>query len=63
MNLNEELIKCKKDLVFSTSKNLMIMSNFSAKQNANVEGKCEYESGIKYELEKCANFTDFLLNI
>ena len=45
------------------SKNLMIMSNFSAKQNANVEGKCEYESGIQDESEKCASFTDFLLNI
>ena len=38
-NLNEETIKCKKDLAFSKSKNSMIMSNFSAKENTNVEDK------------------------
>ena len=46
-NLNEETIKCKKDLAFSTSKNSMIMSNFSAKENTNVEGKSENESGLQ----------------
>ena len=35
-NLNEETMKCKKGLAFSTSKTSMIMSNFSAKENTNV---------------------------
>ena len=41
----------------------MIMSNFSAKENTNVEGKSENESGIKDESQKCENLTDFLFNI
>ena len=41
----------------------MIMSNFSAKENTNVEGKTENESGIQDESQKCENFTDFLFNI
>ena len=41
----------------------MIMSNFSAKENINVEGKRENESGIQDESQKCENFTDFLFNI
>ena len=56
-------MKCHKDLAFSTSKNSMIMSNFSAKENTNVEGKSENESGIQGESQKCENFTDFLFNI
>ena len=52
-NLNEETIKCKKDLAFSTSKNSMSMSNFSAKENTNVESKSENESGIQAESQKC----------
>ena len=56
-------MKCKKDLAFSTSKNSMIMSNFSAKDNTNVEGKSENDSGIQDESQKCENFTDFLFNI
>ena len=47
--LDEETVKCKKDLAFSASKNSMIMSNFSAKENANVEGKSESERGIQDE--------------
>ena len=62
-NLNEETIKCKKDLAFSTSKNSMIMSNFSAKENTNVESKSKNNSGIQDESQKCENFTDFLFNI
>ena len=45
-NLNEETIKCKKDLAFSTSKNSVIMSSFSTKENTNVEGKSKNENGI-----------------
>ena len=56
-------MKCKKDLAFSTSKNSMIMSNFSAKENTNVDGKTENESKIQDESQKCENFTDFLFNI
>ena len=56
-------MKCKKDLAFSTSKNSMIMSNFSAKENTNVESKSKNDSGIKDESQKCENFTDFLFNI
>ena len=41
----------------------MIMSNFSAKENTNVEGKTENESKIQDESQKCENFTDFLFNI
>ena len=41
----------------------MIMSNFSAKDNTNVEGKSENDSGIQDESQKCENFTDFLFNI
>ena len=41
----------------------MIMSNFSAKENTNVEGKSENDNGIQDELQKCENFTDFLFNI
>ena len=62
-NLNEETIKCKKDLAFSTSKNWMIISIFSAKKNTNVEGKSENERGIQDESQKCENFTDFSFNI
>ena len=57
-NLNEETIKCKKDLALCTSKNSMIMSNFSAKENTNVEGIRENESGIQDESLKCKNFKD-----
>ena len=41
----------------------MIMSNFSAKDNANVEGNSESERGVQDESQKCENFTDFLFNI
>ena len=56
-------MKCQKDLAFSTSKKSMIMSNFSAKENTNVESKSKNDSGIKDESQKCKNFTYFLLNI
>ena len=46
-NLNEETMKCKKDLAFSTSKNSMIMSNISAKENTNEESKSKNDSGIQ----------------
>ena len=62
-NLNEETIKCKKDLAFSTSKNSMSMSNFSAKENTNVESKSENESGMQVESQKCENFVDSSFNI
>ena len=62
-NLNEKSGKCKKDLAFSISKNSMTMSNFSAKENTNVESKSENESEIQDEPQKCENFTDFLFNI
>ena len=52
-----------KDLAFSTSKDSMIMLNFSAKENTNVEGKSKNESGIQDDLQKCENFTDFSFNI
>ena len=61
--MNEETIKRKKDLAFSISKNSMSMSNFSAKENTNVESKSENESEVKDEPQKCENFTDFLFNI
>ena len=32
------------------------MSNFSAKENTNVEGKSKNESGILDESQKCENF-------
>ena len=41
----------------------MILSNFSAKENTNVESKSENENGIQDESQKCDNFTDFLFNI
>ena len=56
-------MKCQKDLAFSTSKNSMIMSKFSAKKNRNVEGKSENESGIQHESQKCEKFPDFSFNI
>ena len=55
-NLNEETMKCKKDLAFSTSKNSMSLSNLSAKENTNVEGKSKNESRIQDESQKCENF-------
>ena len=62
-NLNEETIKCKKDLAFSTSKNSMNISNFSAKENRNVGSKSENESGIQDESPNYENFIDSLFNI
>ena len=62
-NLNEETLKCKKDLAFSTPKNSMIMSNFSAKENTNAEGESENESEIQDESKKCENFTNIFFNI
>ena len=56
-------MKCKKDLAFSTSKNSMIMSNFSAKENTNVKSKRKNDTGIQDESQKYENFTDFLFNI
>ena len=41
----------------------MSMSNFSAKENTNVESKSENESEIQDKPQKCENFTDFLFNI
>ena len=41
----------------------MSMSNFSAKENTNLEGKSENESEIQDEPQKCENFTDVLFNI
>ena len=41
----------------------MIMSNYSAKENSNIEGKSEIESEIQDESQKWENFTDFLFNI
>ena len=58
-NLNEETMKCKKDLAFFTSKNSMIMSNHSAKENTNVESKSRNDSGIQDESQKCEKFRDF----
>ena len=45
-NLNEETMKCQKDLSFSTSKNSMIKSNISAKENTNAESKSKNNSEI-----------------
>ena len=56
-------MKLKKDLAFTTSKSSMSMSNFSAKDNTNVEGKSENESGIQDESQKCNNFIDSLFDI
>ena len=41
----------------------MIMSNFSAKENTNVNSKSENESGIQDESQKCENLTDILFKI
>ena len=51
-NFNEDTRKGKEDLVFSTSKNSMNKSNFSAKEKTNVEGKSDNESGIQDESQK-----------
>ena len=59
-NLNEKTIKGKKDLAFSASKNSMNVSNLSAKENTNVEGKSKNESGIQKESQKCEYFIDSL---
>ena len=56
-------MKCQRDLAFSTSKNSVIMSSFSAKENTNVECKSENDSGVQNESQKCENFIDFLFNI
>ena len=45
-NLNEGTMKCQKNPAFSTSKNWIIMSNFSTKENINVESKSKNDSGI-----------------
>ena len=42
-------MKCQKDLAFSTFKNSMVMSNFSAKENTNAESKSKNDSGIQDE--------------
>ena len=60
-DLNEETIKCKKHLGFSTSKNSVSMSPFSAKENANVEGKSENKTGIQHESQRRENFIDFFI--
>ena len=39
----------------------MSMSNFSAKENTNVESKSENESEIQDDPQKCENFTDFFI--
>ena len=44
---NDYIAKSKVRHNFCTSKNSMIMSNFSAKENTNVEDKSENESGIR----------------
>ena len=62
-NLNEETLKGKKDFAFSTAKDSMSMSIFSAKDNTNVEGKTENEGGIQDESQKCKYFIDSLFNI
>ena len=36
----------------------MSMSDFSAKENTNVEGKSENESGVQDESQKYENFLD-----
>ena len=41
----------------------MSMSNFSTKENTNLEGKIENESGIQDESQKCENFIDSLFHI
>ena len=41
----------------------MSMSNSSAKQNTNVEGKCENKSDIQKESKKSKNFVDSLFSI
>ena len=41
----------------------MSMSTFYAKENTNVEGKSENESGIQDESQKCENFIDSLFNM
>ena len=56
-NLKQETSKCKKDPVFSTSK------NFSAKENTNIKDKSKNESGIHNKSQKCENFIDSLFNI
>ena len=49
-NLNEETMRCQKDLACCNSKNLMI--NFSVKENATVESKSKNDSGILDESQK-----------
>ena len=61
--LNQESIKCKKDLAFYTSKNSMSMSNSSANENTNVEGKSKNESRMQDESKKCENFVDYSFSV
>ena len=63
LQFNEKNIKCKKDLEFSTSKNLMAISNYSAKEYTNVESKSESDNGMQDESQKRKSFTDSLFNI
>ena len=61
--MNDETVKCKKDLEFSSSKNSMSMSDYSTKENTNVKRKNKRESEIQNESQKCQNFISFLFNI
>ena len=41
----------------------MSMSNFSAKENTDLEGKSKNESEIQDESQKCENFIDSLFSL
>ena len=60
-NLNEETVKCQKDIAFSTSENSMIMSNLSANEATNVESDSKNDSGIQDESQKCEKFPVFII--
>ena len=60
-NLNEETMKCQKDIAFSTSENSMIMSNLSANEATNVESDSKNDSGIQDESRKCEKFPVFII--
>ena len=60
-NLNEETMKCQKDIAFSTSENSMIMSNLSANEATNVESDSKNDSGIQDKSRKCEIFPVFII--
>ena len=57
-----KLWNVKKDLAFSTSKNLLSMSNFSAKENTNIDCKSENEIIIQKSIDSLFNIQKYHSN-